>query len=282
MGRKEGRRNNPRVFGSRRVMAIAESATGAAGLRFLRSTRPAPEASTPVQWLGGALVDEDPLDAVQAAAPQVRTTTQAAAQEAAQVVEAAHRAQLAASMALKNVLTMEWMPDVAGKLREAKGHVDKTMAECTPQDAGHALLAAMAAHKICATEPEATNECDSDLRLPNKEITDALKCVRDFLVWKTQIRVALNDRDGFIDALRDALGEHVKQPDVFSSIMHSHTRHVAALFDRAFLSNAAYEAVRRRGVRAARHRPRGPKSSNGAVRRQAASAGPGHEYIARG
>jgi hypothetical protein len=76
--------------------------------------------------------------------------------------------------------------------------------------------------------------------------------VRDFFVWKLQITVSLNDRNGFIDALTDALGEHAMQPDIFSQIMHSHSRHVAALFHRTFFSNAGYEAVRRGGVRAKR------------------------------
>ena len=65
-------------------------------------------------------------------APQV-TMTQAAAQEAAQVVGELNDAQVAASTALEKVLLgvdEASESDVACKLREAKTYVDMTMAAC--------------------------------------------------------------------------------------------------------------------------------------------------------
>ena len=63
------------------------------------------------------------------------------------------------------------------------------------------------------------------------------------------------------------------QPDIFSQIMHAHSRHVAALFHRAFFSNAGYEAVRRGGVKAKR-RPR-QSNSDRFVIEEALSTPPG-------
>jgi hypothetical protein len=198
--------------------------------------------------LAKPIVDDDP-DAVSVmmkpVAPQV-TMTQAAAQEAAQVVGELNDAQVAASKALEKVLLgvdEASESDVACKLREAKTYVDMTMAACTPRDAGQALLASMAA-------------CSAARPQRRRPVIEATKRVRDFFVWKLQIRVSLNDRDGFIDALTDALGDI--NADIFSQIMHAHSRHVAALFHRAFFSNAGYEAVRRGGVKAKRR----PRQSN--------------------
>ena len=205
---------------------------------------------TTMDWMGGLakpIVDDDP-DAVSVmmkpVAPQV-TMTQAAAQEAAQVVGELNDAQVAASKALEKVLLgVDEASDVACKLREAKTYVDMTMAACTPRDAGQALLASMAACSAARPQPQ------------RRPVIEATKRVRDFFVWKLQIRVSLNDRNGFIDALTDALGDI--NADIFSQIMHAHSRHVAALFHRAFFSNAGYEAVRRGGVRAKRR----PRQSN--------------------
>ena len=140
------------------------------------------------------------------------------------------------------MLSCATRPDFACKLREAKTYVDMTMAACTPRDAGQALLASMAA--CSAARPQ------------RRPVIEATKRVRDFFVWKLQIRVSLNDRNGFIDALTDALGDI--NADIFSQIMHAHSKQVAALFHRAFFSNAGYEAIRRGGVRAKRR----PRQSN--------------------
>ena len=210
--------------------------------------------------LAKPIVDDDPdaVTVMKPVAPQV-TMTQAAAQEAAQVVGELNDAQVAASTALEKVLRgVDEASDVACKLREAKTYVDMTMAACTPRDAGQALLASMAA--CSAARPQ------------RRPVIEATKRVRDFFVWKLQIRVSLNDRDGFIDALTDALGDI--NADIFSQIMHAHSRHVAALFHRAFFSNAGYEAVRRGGVRAKRR----PRQSNSDRKIEEEALRPQSEY----
>ena len=139
---------------------------------------------TTMDWMGGLakpIVDDDPdaVTVMKPVAPQV-TMTQAAAQEAAQVVGELNDAQVAASTALEKVLRgVDEASDVACKLREAKTYVDMTMAACTPRDAGQALLASMAA-------------CSAARPQRRRPVIEATKRVRDFFVWKLQITVSLN------------------------------------------------------------------------------------------
>ena len=108
--------------------------------------------------------------------------------------------------------------------------------ECTPQMAARALTTCSDVLLVC----------------PPGMLDKALKALRDFLVWKTQLRTQLGSRRDFVAALRKAVGETEWNTKLYSQLMHSHENTVAKWFPDGFLTNAKHEAVKRKGKRPAR------------------------------
>ena len=95
-------------------------------------------------------------------------------------------------------------------------------------------------------------------------ISQAEMMLRDLLVLSTQLQCPLGDRDLFVARLEVALGMATgglrrqaghAQPhgrDMFSQLMHSHSKVMVKMFPHVFLSNSKVEAKNRRGRRPAR------------------------------
>jgi len=81
----------------------------------------------------------------------------------------------------------------------------------------------------------------------------AMRGLRDLLVWRTQLRAPLEDRNWFISELQGALSLDLgSNPDITSSLLHAHGRLVGGRFRQAFLSRTAAT----RGTRTRRGRER--------------------------
>jgi hypothetical protein len=178
---------------------------------------------------------------VSAAASSNRGPATAAA-EAAKMVEAAHEAQTTASNALAHALAIGGADDVEEHIKYAQECLNLTNGE-QPKMAASALNATSQALASC---------------LPGKlnaALGVAEICVRDNLIWRTQLRCPLGDRCSFVASLMKSVdglvdGEGNVDSDKFSHLMHSHSREVCSRFpSSAFLSNAAHEAIKRKGPR---------------------------------
>lgn len=222
----------------------------------------------PREWLdrrsGHAMAEEGCFPNAMAAEasslmPASSTAFSSMAAEAAQLVEAAHEAQNIASKALAAALALGGPDEVVKSVVYAKERVD--CPEGTPETAAKALMASSRARASCPP-----GELHASLGRADKS-------VRDFLVWKTQLRAPLGDRNAFVDSLTAAVGARVIDTNMFSHLMHSHSKEVCSRFPNAFLSNAKYQALRRSGRRPARTRSKAEQQAAGEGEEPAAEEG---------
>ena len=157
------------------------------------------------------------------------------------LVKAAHEAQEVASKALEAVLSlMGALPKhVKDNVDYAKKAVDDP--NCTADIAAKALLAISHACQL--------DEVNNSMGEVNTPIKQAVKSVRDFFIWKTQLQSPLGDRDAFVAALTAAVGATVINPTMLSRLMQSHKKAVCSRFPSAFRSNAAAAGRKRKARR---------------------------------
>jgi hypothetical protein len=72
-------------------------------------------------------------------------------------------------------------------------------------------------------------------------LASAEKCVRDNLIWKTQLLTPLKGREAFCDRLLQATGN--MDTNSWSQLLHSHSKQVPPQFPEVFLSKAKLEVV---------------------------------------
>ena len=246
----------------RRVMANkfpgAAFPSNRAGERRRGNEAPVPQEPTafgvePTQYLGdgglaaGSVFDGPLQRTVPSSSPLVPTGSTASS--SSQCTMEAHQAALLAELTLKAA-------SVAGNELQAvfdalqavgcdnafvfSGVIQAQWAvvdpECTPQMAARALTTCSDVLLVC----------------PPGMLDKALKALRDFLVWKTQLRTPLGSRAVFVAALIKAVGQTEWNMKLYSQLMHSHEHTVAKWFPDGFLTNAKHEAVKRKGKRPAR------------------------------
>jgi hypothetical protein len=107
--------------------------------------------------------------------------------------------------------------------------------ECAADNSGSPELAAAALSAIS----RAVASCPSGVFWDVLEA--AQKCVRDNLVWQTQLQIPLKERDAFCERLRQATGNMDK--NVSSQLLMSHSKLVPPHFPDVFLSKTKIEVV---------------------------------------
>lgn len=177
--------------------------------------------------------------------------------EAGQIVEALHEAQMKAidDVAAARLLEDEGSPEAKDCIVFASMLL--AIVGGSLELAGHAF-AAMSRAKASAQNTPSSRLCDA--------LKTAEMSVRDYLIWRVQMKTPLTDRAMFMKLLREAVGNTLfDDPNVHSHLMHSHSREVCSRFPNAFLSNAKREGLKRGHARTSRPRPARP-SDGAAVR----------------
>ena len=170
------------------------------------------------------------------------TTAAEAADQAAQIVQYAATAQTVAPKALATALSIGGRDDVEEIIKWTKACVD--CPNSSLEIVASALIATSRALVSCPA---------GDL---NAALVIAEKLVRDVLIWMVQLHTPLGDRFSFVACLTAAVGAENMDSNMFSHLMHSHSKEVCPKFPHAFLSNAKLEALKRKGRRPARTRPK--------------------------
>jgi hypothetical protein len=185
----------------------------------------------------GTLDDAQALDAEAAAMARA-----AMARDAASMVVFAHEAKRLASRDLANALAKCRDHEVNISIQFAKDCVDDP--DGSPEIAAKALKAT--SHALA--------DCPRWLR---GALYAAQKLVRDYLIWRIQLRTDLGDRPAFLLALKNVVGKENWNSDSYSLYMHCHSKAVRSRFAHAFPSNAKISGMKRKsGVRPARTRPK--------------------------
>jgi hypothetical protein len=127
-------------------------------------------------------------------------------------------AQAEASNALARCLAIGCgRPEVVANITFAKQQVE--VMESSPAIAADGLIAAMRRLASC---PKAHQLYDT--------LAKAVQVVRDYFIWRTQLRTPIGDRPAFIANLSAAMGFDVKaDPNLYSHLMHSHNKEVLLL-----------------------------------------------------
>eukprot|EP00972_Heterocapsa_arctica_P037341 5495547-Heterocapsa_arctica.AAC.1 len=123
------------------------------------------------------------------------------------MVEYAHDAKNTASIALAKAFAICEDADVKMSIQYAKEGVD--LPDGSPEIAAQALKAT--SHALAS--------CPRGLHVA---LGAAEKCVRDYLIWRTQLRTDLGDRTAFVLRLKQAVGNENFDSNSYSHFMHSH------------------------------------------------------------